>query len=102
MKTSTCALDIIPTKLFKDDIDTIGPSIVSIINSSLETSHVPQSFKHPSVLNNYRPISKLPFLSKILEKVVFNQLLSHLAQNCIFDKFQLLNSKLFTVLGLVY
>lgn len=27
----------------------------------------------PSELKDYRPISKLPFLSKILEKVVFNQ-----------------------------
>ena len=26
----------------------------------------------PSILNNYRPVSNLPFLSKILEKLIFN------------------------------
>uniref|UniRef100_A0A3Q3H2I9 Reverse transcriptase domain-containing protein n=1 Tax=Labrus bergylta TaxID=56723 RepID=A0A3Q3H2I9_9LABR len=101
IKTSTCFLDIIPTNLLKEVTDTVGPCILLVINSSLESSHVPQSFKHAAVqpllkktnldltvLNNYRPISKLPFISKILEKTVFNQLLSHLAQNCIFDKFQ--------------
>ncbi len=31
-----------------------------------------------TVLSNYRPISKLPFLSKILEKVILSQLASYL------------------------
>ena len=55
-----------------------------IINISLKSGIFPHSFKHavvqpllkkpklnPCVLNNFRPISKLPFLSKVLEKVVF-------------------------------
>ncbi len=42
----------------------------------------------PSVLSNYRPISKLPFLSKVLEKAVLNQLQAFLVQNDIFQKFQ--------------
>ena len=42
----------------------------------------------PSVLSNFRPISKLPFLSKVLEKVVLNQLQSHLDFNDILEKFQ--------------
>ena len=32
----------------------------------------------PNELKNYRPVSNLPFLSKILEKIVLSQLLSHL------------------------
>ena len=39
-------------------------------------------------LHNYRPISNLPFLSKLLEKTVFNQLSNHLINNNILDKFQ--------------
>ena len=35
----------------------------------------------PNVLENYRPISNLPFLYKILEKVIFHQLSDHLASN---------------------
>ena len=42
----------------------------------------------PDTLNNYRPISKLPFLSKVLEKVVFAQLSTHLNNNNIFEKLQ--------------
>ena len=34
-----------------------------------------------NVLKNYRPVSNLPFLSKILEKVVLKQLQKHLSEN---------------------
>ena len=56
-----------------------------MINMSLLTGYVPQSCKvavikpllkkttlDPEVLANYRPISNLPFLSKILERAVPN------------------------------
>uniref|UniRef100_A0A669BFN4 Reverse transcriptase domain-containing protein n=1 Tax=Oreochromis niloticus TaxID=8128 RepID=A0A669BFN4_ORENI len=42
----------------------------------------------PTVLSNYRPISKLPFLSKVLEKVVYLQLQAHLDFKMISEKFQ--------------
>lgn len=42
----------------------------------------------PTQLKNYRPISKLPLLSKILEKVVADQLTSILEKHEIYDKFQ--------------
>ena len=86
MKSATCSLDVIPTKFLKEVLDTVGPSILWIINDSLTRGIFPSSFKHaevqpllkkptldPSVLNNFRPISKLPFLSKVLEKVVSTQ-----------------------------
>ncbi len=82
-------------------LDTIGPCIQSIINSSLISGSVPSCFKHaviqpmfkkatldPLVLTNYHPISKLPFLSKVLEKVDFHQLSSFLNHNDILDRFQ--------------
>ncbi len=74
--------------------------MVSIINSSLVNGIVPSCLKHaiiqpllkkprldPLDLNNYRPISKLPF-SKILEKAVYHQLISFLNKNSVLDKFQ--------------
>ncbi len=42
----------------------------------------------PCELANYRPISNLPFMSKILEKVVSAQLCSFLLKNYIYEEFQ--------------
>uniref|UniRef100_A0A3B3I3H5 Reverse transcriptase domain-containing protein n=1 Tax=Oryzias latipes TaxID=8090 RepID=A0A3B3I3H5_ORYLA len=97
-KSSTCLLDPIPTRLFKETFPLINDSILTIINASLETGYVPQSFKYavvkpllkkpsldPSNLANYRPISNLPFISKILERVVVKQLYCHLQDNSHFQ-----------------
>ena len=101
MKAATCPLDIIPSTLLKEVINTAGPSVLSIINSSLATGNVPTCFKQavvqpllkkpnsdPSLPCNYRPISKLPFLSKVLEKVILNQLIPYLLHNNITETFQ--------------
>ncbi len=42
----------------------------------------------PSVLFNYRPISNLPFIAKLLESTVASQLRSFLVANHLFDPFQ--------------
>ncbi len=101
MKRASCLLDPVPSFFIVEVLDTIGPCIQSIINSSLISGSVPSCFKHaviqtvlkkatldPLVLTNYRPISKLPFLSKVLEKVVFHQLSSFLKHNDLLDRFQ--------------
>ncbi len=69
----------------------LNEPLLNIINSSLSLGHVPKPFKlavikplikkpklDPCELANYRPISNLPFMSKILEKVVSAQLCSFL------------------------
>ncbi len=40
------------------------------------------------MLSNYRPISNLPFIGKIIGKVVFNQLNKYLNSNGYLDNFQ--------------
>ena len=72
----------------KDCIDIL---ITAIINLSLTEGSFPSHFKYalvPSLLKkptlnkdsvkNYRPVPSLSFLSKVLEKVVVNQLNSHI------------------------
>ena len=72
-----------------------------MMNLSLVTGYVPQSFKvavikpllkkptlDSEVLANYRAISNPPFLSKILEKAVDNQLCNFLHSNSLFENFQ--------------
>ncbi len=69
--------------------------------SSLHTGTFPTAFKqarvspllkkpalNPALLENYRPVSLLPFIAKSLERVVFNQLSLFLAQNNILDNNQ--------------
>ena len=40
------------------------------------------------IIDLYRPISNLPFLSKVLEKIVAAQLCDHLHRNNLFKEFQ--------------
>uniref|UniRef100_A0A669BMF3 Reverse transcriptase domain-containing protein n=1 Tax=Oreochromis niloticus TaxID=8128 RepID=A0A669BMF3_ORENI len=100
-KPSTCQLDPIPTVLVKACLPSLLPLISSIICSSLTTGTAPASLKiaaitpilkktglDPNNFENFRPISNLPFLSKILEKIVATQLLSHLTNNNLYEQFQ--------------
>uniref|UniRef100_A0A8C5DID7 Reverse transcriptase domain-containing protein n=1 Tax=Gouania willdenowi TaxID=441366 RepID=A0A8C5DID7_GOUWI len=100
-KSSTCSLDPIPSPLLKSHNQIISPLITKIINLSLKTGNVPLSLKtalikpllkkpslDPENLLNYHPISNLPFISKILEKVVSSQLHNHLKTNSLHEKFQ--------------
>ena len=40
------------------------------------------------VLKNYRPVSNLPFLSKVIERIVIDQMSSHCQQNNLNEKMQ--------------
>ena len=97
----TCSLDPIPTPLLVTHLDSLIEFITSVINESLQTGVVPSIFKHalvipllkklnlsPEELKNFRPVSNLPFLSKVLEKVVLVQLKTHLIENSLYELYQ--------------
>ena len=99
--TKTCGLDPLPTSLVKTKIDILAPTLATIINMSLESGTVLATFKHavitpllnkpnldPDLMNNYRPISNLSFVSKLLERHVAAQLRQHLDNNDLLDIFQ--------------
>ncbi len=46
LEKTTSLHDILPSRLFKDMVDTIGPNILLIINSSFFHGIVPLEFKH--------------------------------------------------------
>ena len=78
--TKSCRLDPMPTHLLKKCLQVTAPAIMIIINTTFETGTVPTSLKIANVrpvlkkpgldknaMQNYRPISNLPFLSKTME-----------------------------------
>ncbi|CAJ1082756.1 hypothetical protein KUCAC02_009465 [Xyrichtys novacula] len=101
LNSSTCCLDILPTGFFKTVSNCMASDLLQIVNMSLLSGVFPQALKTAvikpllkksnldnSVMNNYRPISNLPFLSKIIEKAAFQQLHNFLVLNNCFDVFQ--------------
>ncbi len=91
---TTCPLDPIPSHLLQANSPTLLPVLTQIINTSLLTGIFPTAFKqarvtpllkkptlNTSLIENYRPVSLLPFIAKTLERVVFNQVSLFLSQN---------------------
>lgn len=89
----SCRLDPLPTWLLKQCISTLLPIITGIINLSLNESIMPTTFKeallapilkHASLSTdeeiNFRPISNLPYVSKLIEKAVDIQLTDHIKE----------------------
>ena len=96
----TCDLDPIPTSLLKKCIE-LTPIITTIVNKSLTSGIYPDIFKEALVrpllkkkgtnkdeLKNYRPVSNLHFISKVIEKAVASQLETHLVRNELLDTLQ--------------
>lgn len=84
-------LDRIPARLLKDAEAELAPSITYLVNRSISYGIVPHLWKVARVtplyksddrlqVENYRPISVLPVLSKVVERVVHCQLNAHLHQ----------------------
>ena len=99
--SKSCELDDLPTEILKTCLNVLITPLSNAINKSLMSGIVPSSFKKAIVrplikkenldrneLSNYRPVSNLTFISKILEKVVLNQLLDHLIVNDLQEEFQ--------------
>ena len=101
MNKTTCSSDPFPSKLLMSHLPTIIDTITHMINLCISTSVFPSSCKSaivlplikkpcldPQVLKNYRPVSNLSFLSKVIEKVISSRILTHIADNDLIDKFQ--------------
>ena len=76
---------------------TLVADITMLVNKCPAIGLMPTQLKHaiispllkkagfdPADLNNFRPITSIPFLAKILERVVFDQLQHHMEINNLF------------------
>ena len=99
-KPTTCILDTIPTKLLKVHQDAFLPLVTMLINLSLTTGVFPNTWKKTivrpllkksgleAVFKNYRPVSNLNFISKLLEAAVLTQLQDHLYSQKLIPQYQ--------------
>ena len=90
--TSSCGTDEIEANVLKLIKTEITPVLTHIINLSISSQTFPQTWKLAKVIplhkkkevllaKNYRPVSLLPVLSKVLERCIFLQITDYLEDN---------------------
>ena len=99
IKTNACGADKISAYFLKLCIDHIAKPIADIVNKSFEAGVFPSRWKMalvkplpkvniPSGPSDFRPISLLPAISKIMEKIAVKQMIEHLKSKMLLDKHQ--------------
>ena len=97
--TNSSGIDGLALQYLKDSLIVTLPYISTVINTSLANETFPEIWKYAIIKaihksgdknepSNFRPISLLPVLSKILEKVVSTQLIDYLESNKLFNDSQ--------------
>ena len=90
----SCGVDNISSAFIKTHSYLLCKPLTKLINQSLNLGIFPDKLKVAKVfpifkgnnlninqMNNYRPISVLPIISKIFEKIVYNQIYNYLTEN---------------------
>ena len=100
MPTKTCESDTLPTRLLKQSLDKLGETITAIVNISLRVGVFAKTWieaivcpllKKPGlelVAANYRSVSNLPFISKVVEKCMLTHLNKHCDDNNLLPEYQ--------------
>ena len=97
--SSSSGIDGISTKYLKLAKSTIVPILANLYNKSMEHGEYPDCLKisqivpipkcsSPSIPSHYRPISILPTVSKIFEKIVYVRVSKFLTKNKLLANFQ--------------
>ena len=86
----SCELDPIPTSIILKHVEIIAPIIQEIINLSITTGIMPENMKEAILqpllkkldldlqqFKNFRPVSNLSYISKLVECAVCNQLMEY-------------------------
>ena len=92
---NSCGMDNINGRVIKLCQKALLKPMTHIINLSIETGIFPKAWQVAKVcpvyksgdrldVKNYRPIALLPTLSKLLERVISEQVIEHFDRNCLF------------------
>ena len=96
-----CESDPIPTSLLKKILPSIIDLITDIVNKSMLGGQFPEEFKEALVKpllkkinlelikKNYRPVSNLAFLGKVIERCAAKQIIQHIENNGLMEPHQL-------------
>jgi hypothetical protein len=101
MPAKSSPIDRIPTTVLKSCVDVFAPLIARLAEMSFEEGVFPSRFKVASVtpllkkkgldsdnVANYRPISNLHTISKIVERLFLSRVVSHVEQAPCYNRFQ--------------
>jgi len=87
------SIDPLPANIFKENLEVLLPVLADVVNASLSSgsidgaklAHITPLIKGQGLdsdnLKNYRPISNLSFVGKLIERVVLRRLNEHLENN---------------------
>ena len=99
-EAKSCELDPIPSKLLKTNSREIAPTITEILNLLLKTGEFCKELKQALLrpllkkhglelaFPNYRPVSNLPYLGKIIERAVCNQITEYTGKIGMAEQYQ--------------
>jgi len=93
---NSCGFDLLSNRMIKKEKKQFSKILSPLINESLNQGIFPEALKSAKVvpifkkgdktnMNNYRPISLLPVISKVFEKVLNNRINQHLNENNLID-----------------
>ena len=101
LPSKQCVSDPLPTWLLKEAITILAPHITTIFKSSITEGHFLWTWRHAIVTpllkragldesspSSYRPVSNLPFLLKVLERIVNRQLIGYVNEFHLFPDAQ--------------
>ena len=100
MPAKSSPMDVLPTSLLKSRVDTFAPLIARLTRLSGDEGRFSSKFKTASVTSvlkrleldrdspaNYRPISNLTTISKILQRLIFRRIQPHVNSSENFNTF---------------
>ena len=99
MTNSAAGYDELPSSIMKQCVETYVKQLTFLINMSITHGNFPNELKIDRVIplykgedtqliENYRPISVLPYFSKIFETVMFTYVIEFLDENNILYEYQ--------------
>lgn len=94
VKANAVGIDGINPKFLRLAVPKLLPYISHIFNTALTKSVFPEDWKMSKVIpipkanNDYRPIAILPFLSKVLERIMYDQINEYILSHSLLTSFQ--------------